>query len=119
MRPRRLCSCTTVLSARRVLPSGWRDLAGHPDSATTACGQLYPGYPLGYGYQWWSFPTGADALAMHDGAFTAEGIYGQFIYINPAEQVVAVVWSAWPQPWVDSAELETYALLGTAVAMLR
>jgi len=102
-----------------VLPSGWRDLAGHPDSATTACGQLYPGYPLGYGYQWWSFPTGADALEMHDGAFTAEGIYGQFIYINPAEQVVAVVWSAWPQAWVDSAELETYVLLGTAVAMLR
>ncbi|MEJ6001462.1 serine hydrolase domain-containing protein [Paucibacter soli] len=107
------------IQGRAVLPSGWRDLAGHPDSAVTACGQLYPGYPLGYGYQWWSFPDAAQALEPHNGAFTAEGIFGQFIYINPAEQVVAVVWSAWPQPWVDSAELETYALIGSTVAALR
>jgi len=31
---------------------------------------------------------------------------------------VAVVLSAWPASWVDSAELETYTLLGTAAAAL-
>lgn len=107
-----------VINGRKVLPDGWRDLAGQPDAPQTACGQLYSGYPLGYGYQWWSFPAGEAALPMHDAAFSAEGIFGQFIYINPKEDVVAVVWSAWPQAWVDSAEMETYTLLGTALAML-
>ncbi|MBI3284285.1 MAG: serine hydrolase [Burkholderiales bacterium] len=107
-----------VIDGRRVLPDGWRDLAGQPDTGVTACGQLYPAYPLGYGYQWWSFPAGEAALPMHDAAFTAEGIFGQFIYINPKEDVVAVVWSAWPEAWVDKAEMETYTLIGTAVAML-
>lgn len=108
-----------VVDGSRVLPDGWREQAGQPDAAVTAHGQLYPGYPLGYGYQWWSFPTGANAIPFHDGAFTALGIFGQFVYINPAEDVVAVVWSAWPSSWLETAEFETYTLLGTAVAMLR
>ena len=99
------------------LPSGWRTLAGQPDNPVTAHGKLYPDYPLGYGYQWWSFPNDP-ALAPHENAFTAQGIYGQFIYINPAHRVVAVVWSAWPEAWVSDLEFETYALLGTAVATL-
>jgi len=99
------------------LPDGWRALAGQPDNAVTAHGALYPGYPLGYGYQWWSFPDDA-AVAPHENAFTAQGIYGQFIYINPTHGIVAVVWSAWPQAWVDELETETYVMLGTAVATL-
>ncbi|MFO1251789.1 MAG: serine hydrolase [Inhella sp.] len=101
------------------LPPGWLRQASQPEGAPTACGSLYPGYPLGYGYQWWSFPSGADALPGHDGAFAAMGIFGQFLYLNPRENLVAVVCSAWPAPWVDAAELETFALLGTAVAALR
>ncbi len=101
------------------LPPGWLRQASQPEGAPTACGSLYPGYPLGYGYQWWSFPGGAAALPGHDGAFAAMGIFGQFIYLNPRENLVAVLCSAWPLPWVDAAELETYALLGAAVAALR
>ena len=104
--------------AEAVLPSGWMALASHPDNAVTDYGQLYAGYPLGYGYQWWSFPRGAAALPYMDGAFTAEGIFGQFIYIDPQRELVAVVLSAWPAAWVDAAEVETYALLATAAAML-
>ena len=37
----------------RVLPPGWRDLAGRPDCGATAYGRLRPGDPGGYGYQWW------------------------------------------------------------------
>ncbi len=99
------------------LPTNWRNLAGHPDNAITAYGALYPDYPLGYGYQWWSFPNDA-SVAPHEGAFTAQGIYGQFIYINPAHRVIAVIWSAWPEAWINELEFETYALLGTAVAAL-
>lgn len=99
------------------LPTGWKSLAGQPDNLITAHGYLAPGYPLGYGYQWWSFPNDP-ALAPHVNAFTAQGIYGQFIYVNPAHRVVAVVWSAWPEAWVNDLEFETYALLGAAVATL-
>lgn len=108
-----------VVNGSRVLPEGWREQAGQPSAAVTAHGQLYPGYPLGYGYQWWSFPTGANALPFHDGAFTALGIFGQFIYLNPAQDMVAVVLSAWPSSWIETAEFETYTLFGTAAAMLR
>ncbi|MFZ4528602.1 MAG: serine hydrolase domain-containing protein [Undibacterium curvum] len=107
-----------IIQNTSLLPNGWRDLAGHPDTPLTACGNLYQGYPLGYGYQWWSFPTGASALSVHDGAFSALGIFGQFIYINPALDIVAVVWSAWPESWIDSAEKETFTLIGNAVALL-
>lgn len=107
-----------VAAGRRVLPVGWRDLAGHPDTIATAQGRLEPGYALGYGYQWWSLPRGAAAFAAHDGAFTAEGIFGQFIYVHPREQVVAVVWSAWRSAWESERETETYALLGAAIRAL-
>lgn len=108
-----------VIDGVRVLPQGWRDLAGQPDNRVTAHGAFDPQYPLGYGYQWWSLPTGANAMANHDGAFTAEGIFGQFVYINPREQVVAVVWSAWRDSWSTPTEMETYALIGAAIGRLR
>lgn len=107
-----------VIGGHRVLPDNWLQIAGRPDLPVTECGALYPDYPLGYGYQWWSFPTGESAIPVHDGAFTAAGIYGQFIYVNPAQNVVAVVWSAWPVSWIDKAEMETYTLIGTAVASM-
>lgn len=106
-----------VAGGRRVLPPGWRDLAGQPDVEATGFGRLQPGYPLGYGYQWWVLPRRAGSI--HDGAFTAQGIFGQFVYVNPREQVVAVVWSAWRKAWEYDAETETYALLGSAVEALR
>lgn len=106
-----------VADGRRILPPGWRDLAGQPDNPVTGFGKLLPGYPLGYGYQWWVLPR--QAGSVHDGAFTAQGIFGQFVYVNPREQVVAVVWSAWRKAWENDAELETYAVLGAAVEALR
>ncbi len=100
-----------VVGTTRWLPTGWRDLAGRPDTALTAPGALYPGYALGYGYQWWSFPGSS--------AFTGQGIFGQFLCVDPQEDMVAVVWSAWPTPWDSGAEQETYALIDAAAAALR
>ena len=45
---------------------------------------------------WWSF--GPDAAPVHQGAFEAVGIFGQFIYINPRQHVAVVVWSARKKP---------------------
>jgi CubicO group peptidase (beta-lactamase class C family) len=108
-----------AFSGRRVLPIGWRDLAGQPDSAATAFGQLAPGSPAGYGYQWWALPGAPFADGLHAGAFSAFGGYGQRIYVNPPEQLVAVVQSAWRLPQDSDAEAETNALLRAAVRALR
>jgi CubicO group peptidase (beta-lactamase class C family) len=106
-----------AFSGRRVLPPGWRDLAGQPDSAATAFGRLAPGDPGGYGYHWWAvapLPGGAN-----NGAFTALGGYGQFIFVNPTEQVVVAIQSAWRQLLDSDAVVETVALLRAAVRALR
>jgi CubicO group peptidase (beta-lactamase class C family) len=107
-----------VIGSDAVLPAGWRDLATKPHTAVAAYGRVDDD-PLGYGYHWWAFPTGTAALPYHDGAFTAQGIFGQFLYINPKEDIVVVVWSAWRSPWEDRAEIETYAMIGAAAAILR
>ncbi len=100
----------------RVLPPGWRDLAGRPDCEATAYGRLRPGDPSGYGYQWWSTPP---VPGVHDGVFAALGAYGQFIYVNPREQVVVAIQSAWRQSEETDARIETVALLRAAVSALR
>ncbi len=62
------------------------------DSTTPSEPYLMPGatiYKLGYGYQWWipEFPKGD---------FMARGVNGQYIYINPAKNVIIVKTSANP-----------------------
>lgn len=106
-------------SGRQVLPIGWRDLAGQPDCAATAFGRLMAGSPAGYGYHWWALPGAPFADGLHAGAFLALGAFGQRIYINPVEQVVVVIQSAWRQPSDLDAEAETVALLRTLVRALR
>jgi CubicO group peptidase (beta-lactamase class C family) len=77
-----------IASGDSILPDGW------VREATTAK-VLRGGAPLDYGYLWWTATT---PESHRDGAYTAEGIYGQFIYVNPAAQVVIVVWSARATP---------------------
>ena len=106
-----------AFTGRRVLPPGWRDLAGQPDCATTGFGRFTPGAPLGYGYQWWALPHGPTGI--HAGAFLAIGAFGQYIYIHPTARVVAVIRSAWRQPEDSQAAVATYALLRAALLALR
>jgi CubicO group peptidase (beta-lactamase class C family) len=106
-----------AFSGKRVLPPGWRDLAGQPDCAPNAFGRLMPANTLGYGYQWWVLPHGPTGI--HRGAFVAIGVFGQYIYVHPAEQVVVAIQSAWRQHHETDAVVETFALLGAAVRALR
>lgn len=110
-----------IAGGERILPEGWVEEASHPrrDSPQSDYGQIEKGWPLGYGYQWWSFPAGKQALENHDGAFTGIGIFGQFLYINPKERVVIVHWGCWPDPWIAGHERSLFALFGNAVAALR
>ncbi len=100
---------------QRVLPRGWRDLASRPDSEATAFGRLAPGDAGGYGYHWWATPP---VPGVHAGVFSAIGAFGQLVYVNPGEQVVAVFQSAWRSPHDVAASAETVTLLRAAVRAL-
>jgi CubicO group peptidase (beta-lactamase class C family) len=72
----------------QILPKGWVN-----DASTAKT--LHDGKALPYGYFWW---PGTSASERRDGAFEANGIFGQHIYINPARHLVIVVWSAQTKP---------------------
>lgn len=101
-----------IWQGKRVLPEGWVAAATRPDMPQVQPGKLYPGYDLGYQYQWWTFPG-------DDHAFTGLGVNGQFLYVNPAENLVIAVASAWPHFWIDKCEMHTYALFDAIKAKLK
>jgi CubicO group peptidase (beta-lactamase class C family) len=67
-----------TLGGRRIVPAEWIAESTTP-SAPTAPGAI------GYGYQWW---IPADA---RPGEVLARGIYGQYVYIDSAANVVVAV----------------------------
>ena len=76
-----------------------------------------PNLPAGYGYHWWvasPLPGGSN-----NGAFSANGAFGQLIFNNPAEQLGVIMQSAWRQPEDRLAEAENIALIRAAVRALR
>ena len=91
----------------QIVPADWFPNAGMPKRVG---GALVP-----YGYMWWSF--GSDSDTVHQGAFEAIGIFGQFIYINPTHKVVIVVWSARPKP-TGSTVVADEDFFGAAVSAL-
>jgi CubicO group peptidase (beta-lactamase class C family) len=73
-----------------ILPTGWLQEAGAPQ-------RLKNGTKVDYGYFWWpAIPT--PNVPDPQGAFMAQGIFGQYVYLNPKEHVVVVVWSAQSKP---------------------
>lgn len=98
----RLVAHDGAIDGRQVLPKGWIAEATTPQSPQVGYGKLSEG-PLGYGYQWWLIPG-------PDHAFTGEGIYGQFLMVNPALDLVMVKTSAWPAAWDGPMAEETFAL---------
>ena len=69
-----------MAEGKSVLPDGWIAAATTKQAATTR-----PGY--GYGYQWWT---------MDDGSYTARGIFGQGIFIDPKRKLIIASNSNWP-----------------------
>jgi CubicO group peptidase (beta-lactamase class C family) len=72
----------------QILPEGWVKEAGSS--------KVVAGKSVDYGYMLWPIPNRQGTI--HEDAFQAVGIFGQHIYVNPREQVVAVVWGALPKP---------------------
>jgi CubicO group peptidase (beta-lactamase class C family) len=97
---------------RQLLPAGWVEQATRPADPYVDFGKLLPNSPLGYGYQWWCLPG-------PNHRFTAQGIHGQFILVDPVEHLVVVKLSSWKQAWEDAKEAETYAFFAAIAAAVR
>lgn len=97
---------------RQLLPAGWVEQATRPADPYVGFGKLLPNYPLGYGYQWWCLP------GPHH-RFTAQGIHGQFVLVDPVEHLVVVKLSSWKRAWEDDKEAETYAFFDAVAAAVR
>lgn len=74
----------------QLVPAAWVHASVTPDAPYLMPGREDPaaGVPFGYGYQWW-------IPGKPQGDFSAIGIYGQFIYVNPARKVVIAKTSAY------------------------
>ena len=69
------------VNGQDILPEGWV-------ADATKAHQSFPpgGVETGYGYFWWIIP----------GGYAAEGIFGQQIFVYPAEKLAIAINSAWP-----------------------
>ncbi|MFD0847237.1 serine hydrolase domain-containing protein [Sphingosinicella xenopeptidilytica] len=77
-----------MIDSEPVLPTGWTVEATRPREVG--------GRQLDYGYMWWPVPARDGSFT--DGAFSARGIFGQYIYLNPARRIQIVVLSARSKP---------------------
>ncbi|MEO6742867.1 MAG: serine hydrolase [Caldimonas sp.] len=63
-----------------IVADGWLDAATHKQADIGAPGR-------GYGYQWWT---------VDNGTFSAIGIHGQQVLIDPGRRLIIAINSAWP-----------------------
>lgn len=72
----------------QIVPNGWVKASITPDAPHLMPGDTSRSDSLwGYGYQWW-------IMDGTEGEFAAVGVYNQFIYVNPARDIVMVKLSA-------------------------
>jgi CubicO group peptidase (beta-lactamase class C family) len=64
-----------------------------------------------YSHQWWVRDPNA-------GVQLARGIFGQMIYIDPPNEMVAVKLSTWPKPTMPEMIVETLRALDTIAAWI-
>jgi CubicO group peptidase (beta-lactamase class C family) len=75
---------------RQIVPKQWvtESTASRLIDAPAPGNEPPPPIPLGYGYQWWT---------LHGtGMYTAIGLQGQFIFVDPATRTVVVKLSFFP-----------------------
>jgi len=82
-----------VIDGERVLPEGWMDTAGKP--------KMVDGKEVEYGYMLWP---------LHGNSYSAIGIFGQFVFVDPDRDLVVAMWGAHPKP-VDRQGLDEYDFL--------
>lgn len=96
-----------VVNGAPVLLDGWVKRASQPN--------IISGEEVEYGFMLW--PEMNAQGSIHEEAYEAVGIFGQFIYVNPRENVVIVVWSARSKPEATTviAEADFFAAMTRAL----
>ena len=82
----------------QMIGRGWADASSRPERAFLAPGRLPAVITThaGFGYHWWPLDAAGERV-------TADGMRGQFVYVDRRRRVVVVKTSAWPHedPWQD------------------
>ena len=81
------------IDQQRVLPQGWIKAASRA--------QVIAGKQIDYGYMLWP---------LHGNSYAAEGIFGQYVFVDPDKQLVVVMLSAQAKP-LNRAPLDEHAFL--------
>jgi len=85
-------------NGNQVLDPGWSEASSRPERAFLLPGRLPSTITThaGFGYHWW--PLDSDGSRV-----TADGMRGQFVYVDRPRRTVVVKTSAWPyeDPWCD------------------
>ncbi len=82
-----------------TLPENWMELSTKPSKGAD-----------NYGYLWW---------LNDDGSYAAMGIYGQLIYVDPAEELVIAIQSAWDSATGKDYYIHQSAFIGVVKAALK
>lgn len=90
-----------------ILPTAWTYEAGTPK-------RLRQGDFIPYGYLWW--PVNSEQ-GFQDGAYMAIGIHGQYLYLNPRNNIVIVVWGVQVKP-TGGAVVDDQAFFAAVSAQL-
>jgi hypothetical protein len=81
-----------------VLPRSWVEDSSRPQQSFLLPGRLPSTITThaGFGYHWWP-------LTQDGGRVMADGMRGQFVYVDRPRRTVVVKTSAWPydDPWWD------------------
>jgi len=87
-------------NGRRILSESWAMASVTPDGPHVTPGPRPSAlFPWGYGYQWW--------VPDQSGAYTALGIYNQFVWVDPPTRTVIAKTSAFRRYGADLS-LESY-----------
>ena len=96
------------VNGQSIVPDGWLADAGSPKPITGVTGKN------GYGYQWWTVKP--EAGKIHESVFMGRGI--QYLYINPANNMVIVGLGARPKP-VGKQAIDDLDFLAAVVEALK
>jgi CubicO group peptidase (beta-lactamase class C family) len=79
-----------VIDGESILPPGWMNEASTPKTVN--------GERVDYGYMLWP---------LHGRSYSAIGIFGQFVFVDPDTNLVVAMWGAQPKP-VDRHGVDEY-----------
>jgi CubicO group peptidase (beta-lactamase class C family) len=80
-----------IIDGERIVPEGWMEEATSP--------KVIDGKKVDYGYMFWP---------LHGRSYAAIGIFGQFIFVDPDQDLVVAMWSAQSKP-VGMEGVDEYA----------